>query len=175
MEQRRRPWISPALLAMGTIIVLLDQATKYLIVQYFADKPFNSVEIVGDLLRFTLTTNRGSAFGLMQEQRAIFILAALVVVPAIFYFYRTMEAEPWFVRFSMGLLLGGTLGNFVDRARTGTVVDFIDMGIGNLRWFTYNVSDSSFVIGTIVLGAYILFWQHDDSRESQPGDAAPHD
>jgi signal peptidase II len=161
------------LVAIGSAVVLLDQATKYLTVQYFADDPFRQVQILGDWLRYIYVINQGAAFGILQGQRIVFVIAALIVVPAIFYFYRSLTNEPWYVRFSLGLLLGGALGNFIDRVRQGYVVDFIDMGIGATRWPTYNVSDSSFVVGTVVLAVYVLFLQREGVREQQAGDAAP--
>lgn len=173
MRGQRPPLVPPALVAIGGAVLVLDQVTKYLTEQYFASDPTRQVQILGDWLRYIYVTNEGAAFGLLQGQRPLFLLAALVVVPAIFYFYRSLTVEPWWVRFSLGLLLGGALGNFIDRARQGYVVDFIDMGIGNMRWPTYNVSDSSFVVGTIAIAVYVLFLQRESPRATQAEDAAP--
>ena len=174
MKEKRRPWVSPVLVAIGAAVVVLDQIAKYATVQYFADKdPSYALEILGPWLRYIYVENRGAAFGLLQGQLPLFVLTAIIVVPAVFYFYRSLTDEPWYVRFSLGLLLGGTLGNFVDRVRQGYVVDFLDMGIGSTRWPTYNVADASFVVGTVVLGLYVIFLQSESPQERQTGDATP--
>ncbi len=157
---------------MAGAIVAVDQFSKYAIVQFFSDKATPSLPIAGDWLRLSLATNTGAAFGLLPQQTGLFVLAALIVVPAIIYFYNTLSCEPWPVRLSLGLLLGGTLGNFVDRLRQGYVVDFIDVGVGSWRWPSFNVADSAFVVGTIVLAAYVLFWQREQPHEQRAGDGA---
>lgn len=174
MKEKRRPLVAPDLLAIGAVVVALDQIAKYATVRYFADKnPYHAVEILGTWLRYIYVENRGAAFGLLQGQLPLFVLTAIIVVPAVFYFYRSLTNEPWFVRLSLGLLLGGTLGNFIDRVRQGYVVDFLDMGIGSTRWPTYNLADASFVIGTVILGLYVLFLQNESPQEQQAGDATP--
>ncbi len=164
--------VSPALAAMAGAVIALDQYSKHVVVQFFADRAALPLEIVGDWLRLSLATNSGAAFGLLPQQTGLFVLAALIVVPAIIYFYNTLTYEPWPVRLSLGLLLGGTLGNFVDRLRQGYVVDFIDVGIGAMRWPSFNVADSAFVVGTILLAAYVLFWQRERPHEQRAGDGA---
>jgi signal peptidase II len=80
----------------------------------------------------------------------------------------------WWVTVVFGMLLGGTLGNLLDRLRMGHVVDFVDVGIGSLRWPSFNVADSSFVVGIIILAVYLSFAGdkteklHDDQHPDQP-------
>ena len=141
--------------------------------QFLAERSYASVSVLGDSLRFSYATNAGAAFGVLQQQTSIFVLAAVIVLPAIVYIYGTLTDEPWYIKLSLGLLLGGTLGNFVDRLRTGYVVDFIDAGIGSARWPSFNIADSSFVVGTIVIAAYIIFAPHKERAEEAPRAKAP--
>jgi signal peptidase II len=172
VRSRHKFRLSPALLAIAGTVVALDQLTKYLIVQFLAARPEPSVEILGDWLRLSYATNTGAAFGFMPNQTGLFVAAAIVVVPTIAYFYSTLTDEPWYVRLSLGLLLGGTIGNAIDRVRQGYVVDFIDFGVGALRWPAFNVADSSFVVGSIVLVAFVIFWQQERSQQRQAEDGA---
>lgn len=172
MRRRHKFRLSPVLLAIAGAVVALDQLTKSLVVQFLALRPDPSVALLGDWLRLSFATNTGAAFGFMPNQTGLFVAAAIVVVPTIAYFYSTLTDEPWYVRLSLGLLLGGTLGNAIDRVRQGYVVDFIDVGVGALRWPAFNVADSSFVVGSIILVAFVLFWQRERSQERQVEDGA---
>jgi signal peptidase II len=172
--RQRRIYRSPlALVLIGLAVVLFDQLSKYVIVRLFAGEGYGRLEIIGDWLRLSFATNTGAAFGVLPQQTGLFVIVAAIVVPALFYFYVTLPHTPWFVRLSFGLLLGGTLGNLIDRVRMGYVVDFVDFGIGNLRWPSFNVADASFVVGTIVVAAYVLFWQQEEPQPQQTQDGAP--
>lgn len=98
-------------------------------------------------LRISHGTNSGSAFGLFQGQPVALTIASLFAIGFIIYYYRTQSTNRRIVRFTIGLLLGGALGNLVDRVRTGAVVDFIDVG----PWPVFNLADSSIVVGMALL------------------------
>jgi signal peptidase II len=156
------------MLAVGAVILAADQASKAAIVAAFASRPPGAViEILGPSLRLLYTTNTGAAFGLFTNLTPVLAGISLISVPILLYVRTRLPATytTIAVRATLGLLLGGALGNFVDRAGQGYVVDFIDMGIGGLRWFPYNISDASFVVGVVILAAYLLFVP-DESPES---------
>lgn len=159
------------LLAAGVGICVLDQATKALAVRFLLDPTGpRSIPVVGDWVRFTYVTNTGAAFGLFPNGTAILAVIAVLVIPAIFYYQRFLDRRWWPVRAVPALLLGGTLGNLIDRVRIGYVVDFIDVGIGALRWPAFNIADSAFVVGSIILLLHALWHERagDLSRERAP-------
>ncbi len=147
-------------------IVLLDLITK-LIAE--ATLPFHRpVPVLGDFVRLTYIFNPGAAFGLHlgQYSRFIFLLLSLIAVVALLFMYR---ATPWSDRlrlFAISSVTGGALGNLIDRIRSPQgVVDFLDIGIGNLRWPVFNVADIAVTTGAILLA--ISLWQ----EEAEPPDA----
>ncbi len=148
------------------VIVVLDQFTKQLAVDYFADQPQATVPVLGDFVRFVLVHNRGASFGILQGQQTLFIVASLLVIPVLFYFYATANPRQLLLRVALTLMLCGNIGNLIDRARQGYVVDFIDVGLDALRWPVFNVADSSFVVGTIALIAWMLFFDTSQSKSA---------
>jgi len=166
------------MLAIGAAVLATDQITKAAIVATFASSPpGTAIEVLGPYLRLVYVTNTGAAFGLFQGLTPVLAAISLVSVPVLLYVRAKLPARyaTGLVRFTLGLLLGGALGNFVDRAGQGYVVDFIDMGIGGLRWFPYNVSDASFVVGVAILAVYVLLTPEGPLVESGTQPAAGSD
>jgi len=106
---------------------------------------------LGRWFAITHVTNTGAAFGLFPQMGLVFVAIAVVVVAAIVIYYRHLPAEQWLVRVSLGLQLGGALGNLIDRLRYGHVTDFLDFKV----WPVFNVADSAIVVGVAIL-AYCL-------------------
>lgn len=153
----RPPLFDRLFLAMAASIYGFDQLTKSWIERTLGPgAPRHSFEVLGDWLRIGYTTNTGAAFGLGQNLSIVFTGIAFVAIPAIFIFNRTITPRGLTTRLCLGGLLGGTLGNLTDRLTRGHVVDFVDVGIGDLRWPSFNVADSSFVVGIIVLSIYMF-------------------
>ena len=143
--------LDPLFLSTGAVIFVADQVTKSVILSTLGSTGPRSVEVLGDYVRLSFVTNSGSAFGLVQNSSGVIAMISLLVVPALF-FSRAFLSDPGFlVRLCLGLLVGGALGNLVDRLRLGYVIDFVDVGIGHLRWPAFNVADSAFVVGVITL------------------------
>jgi signal peptidase II len=156
-QMKRPPLVDPLFLAMALGIFALDQVTKsWISATLGPGSGRTSIEIVGDFVRLGYTTNTGAAFGIGQNRSFIFTIVALIAIPAITLFNRSITPRSPLTRLCLGALLGGTLGNLVDRLRHGFVVDFVDVGIGDLRWPSFNVADSSFVVGIIVLSVYLF-------------------
>jgi signal peptidase II len=125
-----------------------DQATKAWLVETVA--PGEQLRVVGDLLRFVHHQNTGALFGLFPDSAPLFGAVSVVVVGLIVAFHaRSGRNTP--ITISLGLLLGGALGNMADRFARGHVVDFVDAGIGDLRFWTFNVADSAVTIAILVL------------------------
>ena len=132
------------------IILILDQITKYFIKQNFQLN--QSIPIVKNVLHLTYITNTGSAFGLFKGFNFVFVVFSIIVIAAIFYYIKNIKNNEKSLQFCIGLLLGGTIGNLIDRLAYGTVIDFIDFRI----WPVFNFADSAVTISIIFL-IYLLW------------------
>ena len=143
------------------LIIVTDQVSK-LLVQMHLDLG-ESVPAHG-LVRLTYVTNSGGAFGIFAGQIIPLTLASFVGVGVLLLFYRS---HPWpgrLVRLSLGLQLGGAIGNLIDRVYAGAVVDFIDIG----RWPIFNVADASIVTGISLLLALFIFFEDGSQARRRP-------
>lgn len=157
LPRLRRWWRDAFLFLLALAVLGLDQASKALIVDRLAKgQTWDPLPGTGQFLLFTHITNTGSAFGLFRDQTIIFSLIAVAVSVAIVAYYRYLPNDGFWIKASLGLQLGGALGNLVDRLHYGHVVDFINVGIGDLRWYVFNVADSSLVVGVVILSLYLL-------------------
>jgi signal peptidase II len=142
----RRHW--PVFVGLAGIVVVLDQLTKAWLVSFLA--PGESVMVVGDWIRLVHAQNNGGLFGLLHGQAVVFGVVSLVVVGLI-VLYHARSNPSRYLSITLGLLLGGAIGNLVDRFRLGYVVDFVDAGVGGLRWYTFNVADTAISFALILL------------------------
>lgn len=108
--------------------------------------------------------NTGAAFGLLQGFGGLLAMLALIVIIVVLTLMHQLPLEHWGVRFSIGLVLGGALGNLIDRVRLGHVTDFllfqVPIGDRMYQWPAFNVADSSIVVGVILLGLLLLRLEH---------------
>lgn len=128
------------------------------------------VDFLGGLVRFTLVWNRGAAFSLPWGGPLFLtvITAAAAVLVSVFI-WRLTDRRPLFLA-GLGAILGGALGNLIDRFMYGSVVDFIDIGIGLRRWPTFNLADIAITAGGVML--VIIYRKETGSRESEKGGEA---
>ena len=146
-ETHSRPmW--PSFLGLAALILAADQLTKAWLTSFLAPGEF--VRVFDDLLRLVHGQNAGGLFGLLQGQALPFALVSLVVVGLIVAYHARSGHNPY-LSITLGLLLGGALGNLLDRVRLGYVVDFVDAGIGSVRWYTFNVADAAISIAILLL------------------------
>lgn len=141
-------------LLIGALVLVLDQLTKAWILSWLAVG--DSVEVLGDFFRLSHTRNTGVAFGLMRDQPFVPYLTALVALGLVVLFAWRLRVHSWPVRIVFGMILGGAIGNLIDRQIHGSVTDFLDFGIGALRWPAFNIADASIVCGVLFLALY--FW-----------------
>jgi signal peptidase II len=147
--------IRPILL-FGFLAFFIDQVTKLFVVNFL--KPLDPpLEIIGSILRLKLTFNPYGVFGLSVGPTELNYALSLIGIIVLFYVGLTLKDRTGLIVF--GLLIGGALGNVIDRLRFGYVIDFVDMGIGNLRWFTYNFADAFITLGAIFLLAREIFFK----------------
>lgn len=135
-------------LVLAGLVVAVDQLTKAWITRALA--PDGVVLLIGDNLRLVYTQNSGALFGLFRGQAALFALVSLAVIALIVAYHGRSGRSPY-LTLTLGLLLGGAIGNAIDRLRMGYVVDFVDGGIGSLRWYTFNVADACISISIVLL------------------------
>jgi len=148
----RPRWILFATLAIGTVVA--DQVTKGLVVSALAVG--ERIEVLGELLRIVHGRNSGMLFGLLPQSATAFAIVSLGVI-ALIVWYHSRVGRSLFTSMALGLLLGGAIGNLIDRLRYGAVVDFVDMGIGSWRFYTYNIADAAISTSIVILVALALF------------------
>lgn len=147
--------------ALVSIVVVLDRLTKLVAEQVLGGHP---IEFIGDVVRWRLVYNRGAAFGLGSAlgpiSRWLFMLVAVIAVWLLWRMSREAASTDRLRQFSVGLVAGGAFGNLIDRLITARgVTDFIDVGIGSLRWPTFNVADMAVSCGAVALA--ISLWRED--------------
>lgn len=133
------------------IVFFLDYLTKTLVKQNFLLG--QSIPIIKNALHLTYITNSGSAFGLFKGFNLFFILFSAAVIAIVLYCSKKIKETERALQFAVGLLLGGTMGNLMDRIFYGSVIDFLDFRI----WPVFNVADSAVTISVIFL--IILLWK----------------
>lgn len=129
------------LFVLPLAVVILDQFSKYIVVENMALG--ESIPIIEEVFHLTYILNPGAAFGMFAHNRLFFIAIAVIVIGIIIWARREILASPWEVKAGCGLFLGGAIGNLIDRARHGLVIDFFDFRI----WPIFNIADIAICIG----------------------------
>lgn len=132
-------------------VVFLDQFTKYLAAKYLM--PIGSYPVIKHFFHLTYVENRGAAFGMLQNKTLFFIVITVVVGIVLIYSMIKLPGNSLY-NYTLAMILGGAIGNLIDRVRLGYVVDFIDF-----KFFpaVFNVADSFIVVGAIILGYLMIF------------------
>jgi signal peptidase II len=142
-------------LATALVVVILDQLSKAAILAHFAGRAFRG-ERITPFFNLVLTYNRGMSFGLFNAGPAggglnalLFSLAAAAIVAGLLYWL--MRVTSPLLATAIGLIIGGAVGNVVDRVRLGAVVDFLDFHIGSWHWPAFNLADSAICVGVAAM------------------------
>lgn len=132
-------------------VVFLDQLTKYLAVKYLM--LIGSYPVIKNFFHLTYVENKGAAFGMLQNKTLFFIVITVIVGAVLIYSMIKLPGNSVY-NYTLAMILGGAIGNLIDRVRLGYVVDFIDF-----KFFpaVFNVADSFIVIGAIILGYLMIF------------------
>ncbi len=138
-------------MVLATVLLTLglDQLTKFIVVRNFS--LHDSFSLINGVMSITLVHNRGAAFGIFKNQFFLFVFISLLTVILIYFILRNNKGSKLF-SFSLSLILGGALGNLIDRIFLGYVVDFLDFHI----WPVFNIADSAITFGTLILG-WLIF------------------
>ena len=160
-------------LAVIIVTVFLDQLTKYLTVLHL--KPIDTLPIIEDVLHLTYVENTGAAFGMMKDARWVFMVTSTAAIIGILGYmihrvYIKKEKMPWMEALSLSLIVGGGIGNMIDRTMLGYVVDMIDCRFINFAVF--NVADSFVCIGAGVMILHLLIMTAQEYKATKAAKAA---
>ena len=135
--------------------VLLDQLTKLWAFRALA--PNGSFELIKGVFRFTYIENDGAAFGMLDDHRWIFMLLSTVGIAALAVYLWRFAPKSMLAKLSISFIIGGGIGNMIDRIRLGFVIDFLDFcAFPNLWKWVFNVADSFVCVGTGMLIVYLI-------------------
>lgn len=137
------------------LLVLIDQLTKLLVINTI--KGVETLPLIQDVFHLTYWENRGAAFGILQNQRVFFVVLTILIVLAVVVFMIVKKPKSLMLCTSLTLLMGGAIGNFIDRALKGYVVDFLDFRLINFPIF--NAADCFVVVGAVLLAVYLIFME----------------
>jgi signal peptidase II len=157
-----------AMLFFGVLagILVLDVSTKLLVQRHFM--LYQQMDIVGEYVRLTYIYNPGAAFGihLGEHSRAIFLVLSLVALGALVGMYWFTPVADRLRLTAIALICGGAVGNLIDRVRSvNGVVDFIDVGVGTIRWPVFNIADIAVTTGAIILA--LSLWKEEQQVEQR--------
>lgn len=141
-------------LVLSLFVLVLDQWSKWLVEVKLADR--GSLEVIPNLLDFTYVRNTGVAFGLFAahgDETGKWILTGLGLAALLFvgYYFKAVPLRDRPLLVALALVLGGAVGNLLDRALSGAVTDFVDFYVGTYHWHTFNVADSAISIGITIM------------------------
>lgn len=136
------------------IVLILDQSLKKIIISDIGRYP---LVIINNFLSLTLVYNTGAGFGLLKGMNSLLILFSLIFIIGVLIYYYPKLPSSIYVHLSAGLIVGGAVGNLVDRMIYGYVIDFIDFNF----WPAFNMADVAITTGVIILGIY--FWRNNNS------------
>lgn len=146
------------ILQVSAIVVILDQITKAITRSYFS--LYDSIPVIPNFFHLTYVTNDGMAFGL-NFPGGIYVFTTLSILLTIFlvwYLWKEKNSH-LLIRFSLAMILGGAIGNLIDRILFGEVVDFLDFMFGDYHWYIFNVADSSVTVGMSIFLYFSFFIQ----------------
>lgn len=155
-------------LSLSLLVVVLDQATKWLAEALL--EPFRPVALM-PLLNLTLMYNEGAAFSFLANaggwQRWFFAGFALVMTLALTLWLLRLDRGERATAAALSLIIGGAIGNLIDRVQTGRVVDFIDFYVANWHWPAFNVADSAITVGILLL--LVTSFRDELGKKPEPG------
>ncbi len=151
-------------------VVGLDQLTKHLVLAYLANG--ESVRWIPHVVHFTYVRNEGAAFGMFSDHRWVFMVFSSVAIVALgVYLFRFCKSDMW-VKVSLAMVIGGGIGNMIDRIAWGSVVDFIELPflwlpLLNMYFPIFNVADSFVTVGAVILVVCLIRMQVRETREEK--------
>lgn len=140
------------LIAIITGSVFLDQLTKWLAVVYLQGEP--SFPLWRDVLHFTFVKNEGAAFGMLADHRWVFMIVSTIAIVGLTVYLFRFRPKSRYVQITLAMIIGGGIGNMIDRFALGYVIDFIDFTL--IDFAVFNVADSFVTVGAFMLMGYLI-------------------
>ncbi|MGD6879460.1 signal peptidase II [Bacillus infantis] len=156
---------------IALFVIALDQLTKWLIVKNM--ELGESIPVIENFLYITSHRNRGAAWGILEGQMWFFYVITVAVIIGIVYYIKTASKGKRLLGIALGLMLGGAIGNFIDRVFRKEVVDFVNTYIFGYDFPVFNVADSSLVVGVIILMIQMLREER-EAKEKSNGENGIH-
>ncbi len=148
-------------------VIAIDQITKWLAVQYLTK--VETVPIIKDILHLTYLENKGAAFGMLKNNRWVFlVISTVAIIGLIIYLVKYPPKNKWLI-FGLSFIVGGGIGNMIDRLLLGYVVDFIDFRVINFAIF--NGADSFVCIGAVLVLIYVFFFSEEKKEVKNDADS----
>jgi signal peptidase II len=143
-------------------VIVLDQVSKYIIAR--AIPLYGSVTVINTFFNLVHVRNRGMAFGLLNRPDMgllfyLMVAASICAVVLLIYWAVRLKNDDWKIVFGLSLILGGAIGNMIDRLRFKEVIDFLDFYIGSYHWPSFNLADSAITVGILWLALNIIMTQ----------------
>ncbi len=147
-------------------LVVIDQVTKLFAVYLLA--PVGSVEVIPGVLRFTYVENRGAAFGMLADNRWVFLVVSTIAIVALLIYLWKARPENKFACMAISMIIAGGIGNMIDRVRLGYVVDFFDFcAFGELWQWVFNFADACVCVGGGILVLWLLLTTIKEYKEER--------
>ena len=137
---------------LSVLTLVADQASKQLLLNYL-QKAGPVVQVIDDFFRLVIVWNRGVSFGLLGGDRSLpsWVLSGVAIAVCIGLFVWLRRVQGRLTGWGIGLVMGGAIGNVIDRARWGAVFDFADFYVGQWHWPAFNIADSAIVVGVALM------------------------
>ena len=152
------------------LIILADRVTKWMVTQHLT--PGESIPVIGDnLLKLTYVQNPGIAFGVRLIPPMFLLVFHIIASIALIIYLYYLRKQSTFLKVPLSLILGGAIGNVIDRILYGEVIDFLDADFPDFimtRWPVFNIADSAITVGMTILIVYIIFQPRTQITPSTP-------
>lgn len=137
------------IIILSIIFIIIDQVSKIIVVNNLTNN--KSIEVIKSFFYLTYTNNKGAAFSILTGRRILLILVALIVIGVLIYYVRKNKIEGKVNKIALSLVIGGSIGNLIDRILRGAVVDFLDFKIFGYNYPIFNLADTFIVLGVFLL------------------------
>lgn len=137
------------IIILSTILVIIDQVSKIIVINNLTNN--KSVEVIKSFFYLTYTNNTGAAFSILTGKRILLILVSLIVIGILIYYIKKTKIEKKINKIALSLVIGGSIGNLIDRIIKGAVIDFLDFKIFGYNYPIFNLADTFIVLGVFLL------------------------
>ena len=166
------PWAAVPLYAIAVGVAAADQVSKLVVASTM--RLGQSIPVISGLFDLSYVLNPGAAFGILASRSPAFrspffvVVSILAIGLIVFYFHRHLHAPARLPAAALGLILGGAVGNLIDRLRVGMVIDFLDFHLSGYHWPAFNVADAAISIGVgLMLLRMFSEWRHEKALTSR--------